>query len=100
MKHKYLLIELDKEYSVDQTHSLAKAIMVFEKVVGVRAIKDPSSQTKSQIVKQILGLECMKEEKDVGKIRLYSDGSISNYDEIKTGRNELRLEIIEAIKKL
>ena len=47
MKHKYLVITLDKEYDTSDTHSLASAIMELKKVNGVQAVKEkPSKQSE------------------------------------------------------
>ena len=40
MKHRYLLIGLDKRYSTEESYDLANAISEFRKVVSVGAIYD------------------------------------------------------------
>lgn len=42
--HRFLIVELYKEYSVEETHALANAIMQLEKVMGI---------TAAQVVKKV-----------------------------------------------
>ena len=40
MKHKYLLVRLARRMDTSETATLSRAIMEFEKVIGVTAIYD------------------------------------------------------------
>jgi hypothetical protein len=48
MKHKYLIITLNKKYSTDEDYILANALMEFEKIVGVEAAYDYQIKRKKR----------------------------------------------------